>query len=131
MLIAFAITVLALGAFAQAGRASLRSLQAADRHEEALSRARSRLAAALHGAPLEAGEWQGDDGGGFRWRIAVAPVDSAPLRPLAARGPRQRLRVQTVLYAVSVQVSWGEGEGAAAPPRQVRLDTLHVASALR
>jgi hypothetical protein len=96
-----------------------------------LSRARSRLAVALHGAPLEAGERQGDDGGGFRWRIAVAPADSASVRPLASRGPRQRLRVQTVLYAVSVEVSWNEGNDAAGPPRLVRLDTLHVASALR
>lgn len=128
VLIAFVIAALALGVLSQSGLNSLRSLQAAGRYEEALARARSRLALAVHGAPLAALDQQGDDGGGFRWRVLIAPVASTPPRPLADRGPRRQLRVQTVLYAVSVWVWWSDGEG---PRREVRLDTQHVASVLQ
>ncbi|MFC7544368.1 hypothetical protein ACFQU2_39920 [Siccirubricoccus deserti] len=40
------------------------------------------------------------------------------------------MRVQTTLYAVSVRVWWTEGGGTEGPRREVRLDTLHVASSL-
>jgi general secretion pathway protein I len=128
VLIAFAIVALALGVLSQSALNSLRSLQAAARYEEAVARARSRLAIAVHGAPLAASDQQGDDGSGFRWRVLIAPVANTSPRPLANRGPRRQLRVQTVLYAVSVWVWWTEGEG---PRREVRLDTQRVASALQ
>jgi general secretion pathway protein I len=130
VLIAFVIAFLALGVLAQAGADGLRSLHGASRYEEALARARSRLAIALHGAPLLPGDHQGDDGGGFRWRVLVTPADGPVVRPLGERGPRRLMRVQTTLYAVSVQVWWTEDGGAEGPRREVRLDTLHVASSL-
>jgi general secretion pathway protein I len=130
VLIAFVIAALALGALTQSGLGSLRSLQAASRYEEALARARSRLAVALHGAPLVAGDQQGEDGSVYRWRVLVTPLAGPTVRPLGSRGPRQQLRVQTMLYAVSVQVWWTEGADGAGARREVRLDTQRVVSSL-
>src|SRR5438309_8766157 len=81
VLIAFIIASLALAVLAQSGVSSLRSIQNAARYEEALARARSRLALALHGAPLVPGDHQGDDGGGYRWRVRIAPISSTAVRP--------------------------------------------------
>jgi general secretion pathway protein I len=130
VLIAFVIAFLALGVLARAGADGLRSLRNVGRYEEALARARSRLAIALHGAPLQPGDHQGDDGGGFRWRVLVTPADGPVVRPLGERGPRRLLRVQTMLYAVSVQVWWTKDGSTEGPRREVRLDTLHVESSL-
>jgi general secretion pathway protein I len=125
VLIAFVIAALALGVLSRSGLASLQSLQATARYDEALARARSRLAIALQAAPLVATDQQGDDGGGYRWRVQVAPVASAAPRPLGTRGARRQLLVQTTLYAVSVRVWWDDGSG-----REVRLETRRVASVL-
>ena len=130
VLIAFVIAATALGAFAQAGTTSLQSLQATARTEEALSRARSRLALALHGAPLQPGTQEGDDGGGFRWRVQVQPVASLPPRSLGGRGARRQLQVQTVLYAVSVELAWTDGAAGTGARRTMRLETRQVASML-
>ena len=127
VLIAFVIGALALGVLSRSGLASLQSLEATARYEDALLRARSRLTLALHGAPLTPADQQGDDGGGYRWRVLIAPAAVAAPRPLGSRGPRRQLRVQTVLYAVSVWVWWADGDGVR---REVRLDTQRVASTL-
>jgi general secretion pathway protein I len=130
VLIAFVIAAAALTALTRAGIDGLLALNTASRYEEALTRAQSRLATALHGAPLLPGTLEGDDGGGFRWRVQVRLTDGPTLQPLGSRGARRLMRVQTVLYAVSVQVWWGAGDVDAAAPRVVRLDTLHVVSNL-
>ena len=128
MLIAFIIASLALAVLAQSGVSSLRSIQSAARYEEALARARSRLALALHGAPLVAGDHQGDDGGGYRWRVRIAPISSTAVRPLGITGPRRPSRISVVLYAVSVWVWWA-GAGSEERGRGVvRLDTQQVGS---
>lgn len=131
VLIAFVIAMLALSVVARAGMSSLQTLHATARYEEALTRARSRLAMTLHQAPLEPMDQEGEDGSRFRWRVSITPLTATPARPLGSRGPRQRLQVQTVLYSVSVLVWWTEGTGEAGTRREVRLDTRHVASVLR
>lgn len=131
VLIAFAIAALALSVLARAGMSSLQTLHATARYEEAFTRARSRLAMALHHAALAPTDQQGEDGSDFRWRVLIAPLAATPVRPLGSRGPRQRLQVQMVLYSVSVWVWWAEGAGEEGGRREVRLDTQHVASTLR
>jgi general secretion pathway protein I len=124
VLIAFVIAALALGAMARSGASSLDSIRIAARYEEALARARSRLAVAVHGNALTPGDLEGDDGGGYRWRVRITPVATTAGR--AAAGPRRLLRVPVTLYAVTVWVWWGEGEMSR---REVRLDTQHVGAA--
>ncbi len=70
--------------------------------QEALSRARSRLAAL--GRAAAPGEQTGDDGGGFRWRTSVQPAAVSAARP---GGPAA---FRPALYALTAVVSWG-GDG--------------------
>jgi general secretion pathway protein I len=119
VLVAFVIAALALSVLFQGSIDGLRSVRVSGQYQEALSRARSRLAAVDVGAPLVPGTRQGDDGGGFRWETRVTPSATAPTaRGTAAdlaRGPR------VGLYAVSVSVTWTDGGN-----RQVRLDGLRT-----
>ncbi len=116
VVVAFAIAALGLSALFGGTLGGLRAADAAGRYGEAVARARSHLAAVGHGAPLAAGDLRGEDGGGWRWRVRVAPVATVAGPPGGA--------VPT-LFAVSVSVSWGEGEGE----RSVRLDTRRLGAA--
>lgn len=105
-LIAFAIAALALAALLGGALTGLRATEAASRTEEALARARSRLAA-LEAAPLAPADGRGDDGGGFAWRLRVSP---------------EAVSGGLTLYAVSVAVAWRDGN----TPREVRLETQRL-----
>lgn len=116
VLVAFAIAGLALVVLYDQGVTALVATRASSSYLEAVSRARSRLAA-LGGADLAAGERQGDDGGGYHWHTRIAPLGSLP-PPRQAR-PGAAFASGTALYQVSVEVSWD----GAARPRHVTLET--------
>lgn len=117
VLVAFAIAALALAVLFQGALGGLRSANTAAAYEEAVSRARSRLAMLGHGIALVPGDLQGDDGGGYHWRIRIAPI-SATAAAAAGRVPPLEL------YSVSVAVSW-KADGR---EREVRLDNERVAA---
>ena len=99
VMVALVIAGLALGVMFDAAAVGLRASQRAARTAEALSLARSRLAALGHGAALVAADTQGDDGA-YHWRQRVE---------LMAALPRPRGAVR--LYAVRVALS-GPEDGA-------------------
>jgi len=111
----------AVGLFQAAGN-GLHATQTSSMYDQAIVRAKSHLAAATHGTRLAAGDWRGDDGGGFRWRLHVAPLASASVRPTGVVGPRAAASIPVVLYGVSVWVAWTDG----GTERDVRLDTEQV-----
>ena len=116
VLVALLITGLAMGALFQGTLGGLRAAETAGRTEEALSRARSRLAVIGHGAPLAAEDRQGDDGGGYRWRVRVSPASTGRADPGS---------LVPTLYGVQVTVSWGRDAQA----RSVTLETRRLGSA--
>jgi general secretion pathway protein I len=119
VLVAFAIAAFALVALFRGALDGLRAASVAGSYQEAMARARSRLATLGHGLALAPGERAGDDGGGYHWRIRIAPLATA------AAGPRGQVP-NLELYAVSVAVSWmAEGHR-----REVRLDSERVATVL-
>lgn len=120
--IALIIAGIAAMALLQAVGSGLHATQIASRYDQAIVRARSHMASAVHGGVLTAGEWRGDDGGGFRWHLRVAPVASAALRPLGLIGPRAQSSVPVTLYGVTVWIGWDDGGSE----RQVRLDTEQI-----
>ena len=127
VLIAFVIAALALGVLFDAGLSALRAARAASRYEQAIARARSHLALAVHASPLVAGDWQGDDGGGFIWHLSVTPLASTAVRPVNAVSLRAMSSFPVTLCAVSVRIAWRDG-GAS---REVRLDTEQIAQGTR
>jgi general secretion pathway protein I len=116
VLIAFIIAALALGMMFDVAVVSLRGSRRAARYEEAVVRARSHLAMATEGGSLMPGTWDGDDGRGYRWHIHVTPLAEAASRPVA--GPA----IPLALYAMSVAITWSEGEQT----HEVRLDTEQI-----
>lgn len=127
VLIAFAIAALALGVVFHAGLTGLRAEQTASNYEQAISRARSRLTAAVHAEPLASGDWQGDDGGGFTWHLRVAPLSTTNVRPTYAATATALTTSPLTLYSVTVVIAWHEGKLT----RVVRLDTQQIGQGSR
>lgn len=113
VLIAFLIAALALAVLFRGAAESQASAAAAARYQEALSRARSRLAAIEAMGAISAGDQQGDDGGGFRWRVRTSPV---------LAGAATATTPAPMLFAISVAVSWQAG----GRERAVQLETRRL-----
>jgi len=109
--IAMVIGGLVIAALFRGAGAGIRNTLVAAHYQEAVSRARSRLAMA--GASLRPGTQEGDDGGGYHWRLSVTP-EAVPARASHSEVP--------VLYAVTIAISWTM-DGAA---REVSLSTLRL-----
>jgi general secretion pathway protein I len=74
---ALVIAALAIVVLLQAGFTGAAENQAAARYEEGLSRAESRLASIGTLTPIQAETLAGDDGGGYRWSVAVTRLQAA------------------------------------------------------
>ena len=105
VLVALAITLLALDLLYGSIADALRIAHATAAWEVAVSRAQSHLAAIDNPAALPVVQ-SDDDGDGYHWstRILVAGIAPAPAQ--ARRGPWSR---GTALYSVTVTISWKEG----------------------
>ena len=114
VLVALAIAGLALVALFRAGGDGLVAVDTAARAEEAVERARSHLAALGADVALMPGESEGDDGGGYRWRLRVTPVTTWQSPPTAA-----------TLFDVEVAVSWRGRDH----DRAVALKTFRIGNA--
>ena len=118
------IIALLIAALATAG-AGLRATSESARYDQAVVRAKSHLAAATHGGALRAGDTQGDDGGGFHWRLTVVPVQTVMVRQGGVTGPRSRQSLGVALYRVITTISWQEDRTT----RRVTLQTEQVGGA--
>lgn len=118
VLVAFTIASLALGLLFQAASSSGNAARQAGNYEEAVSRAKSHMAALGRESDITPGEQSGDDGGGYRWRVKITP--SAVAQPPQGAQPNVRL----ALLNVEVSVSWTDGRH----PRSVVLHTQRLLS---
>lgn len=101
VLIAFAIAAMALGLLFQAASSSGGAAKQAGNYEEAVSRAKSRMAAVGRDSEIAPGENGGDDGGGYRWRVKISL--SAVAQASADAPP---VTTHLTLYDLEVGVSW-------------------------
>jgi general secretion pathway protein I len=124
-LVAFVIAALALGILFEAGSSGVRSVQVASNYGRALAHARSHIALATHASPLVAGTWQGDDGGGFTWRLRVAPISRTFVHSTAAAMPGRSTQIPIALFEITVWIGWHD----ATATREVRLDTQQIGEA--
>ena len=116
-MVAFIIVSFAVVALVRGGGDGLGNVVVAGQTEKALALAQARLSAFAAEAEPAGEELQGDDAGGFHWRLLATPVDSLPLR-----GPARRLQEKTTLYRLSATVSWADGRRR----RSVTLDTQRL-----
>ncbi len=114
VMIAFVIASLALAVLFRASLDGLGIASSATRYEDAVARARSRLASVGASGYLQPGDTQGEDGGGYHWRLrisAVAVAQSPKVSGIAINDEG------ATLYSVSVAESWDGGR------RSVTLNT--------
>ena len=108
-IVAFMIAALALGILFRAASGGVLSVNIAGHYEEAVSRAKSHMAAIGHDGPLSETETEGDDGGGFHWRIHIVPL--ASVNP-QTNGPQpafmQAAGRKPTLFSVEVGISWDD-----------------------
>jgi general secretion pathway protein I len=99
VLVALAIAALGLAFLVAATGTGLQNATVADQYIQAVGRAQARMAQLGITIPLKTGDYSGDDGGGYRWRVHVGAPSSH-----AASG-NQILN----LYPVRTSVSWSSG----------------------
>lgn len=119
VVVAAGIAALALVALFQTGSAGLFTAGEAIRVAEAVNLAQSRLAAIADAGAIAPGETEGDDGGGYHWRLSARPILSRQAST-PAPGPGG---AATTLYDIRVTVSWG----ARRHPRSVELESRRIA----
>ncbi len=109
VMIALAVTVIALSALLSGGATALRAGRSVMRHEQAMSLARSTLA--LVTANLAPGERSDTTGDGFQWHSVTRPLSSARITlPGEPRGVFSEAPAVT-LYDVTVRITWHDGAG--------------------
>lgn len=121
VLIAFAIASIALAVLYHGAVDGLLGSRLAARTDEAVTRARSRLAALCHGARLTPGEQSGDDGSGYTWRTLIGRAATETVA--RAEADRSAPPMRADLFAVRVTVSWP----GTIRPHQVSLETRCLA----
>jgi general secretion pathway protein I len=117
VLVAFAIASITLAVLYHGAVGGLLGSRLAARTDEAVARARSRLAALCETPRLMPGEQSGDDGGGYSWRTRIARASTKIIQPDGEdqSSPPQRAD----LLAVRVILSWP----GTVQPHQVSLET--------
>ncbi len=117
VLIAFLIAAMAVAALVHTTTGAVTSSRVAGRYDEAVARAQSHLAA-LSASPLTDSDRQGDEGGGFHWRVRVAMAGTTHAASQFRAIPRSAI----TLYRITVTISWTEGERS----RAVQLDSARL-----
>ena len=121
VIVALAIAALALIVLFRAGSEGLLAVNTASRAEDAVERAQSHLAAIGPDVALLPGESAGDDGGGYRWRLRITPVESWPVQP----GNPSLPPTAATLFDVQVAISWA-GRGH---EHRIILETRRIGAA--
>jgi general secretion pathway protein I len=112
VIIALAIAALALIGLFRAGSDGIFATETAAQTEEAIERAQSHLAAFGRVGAIAPGELEGDDGGGYRWRVRATPIAVQPAAPLprgVVVGAQPRGGEPSALYDLEVTISWRGG----------------------
>jgi general secretion pathway protein I len=119
VIVAFAISALAVGILYQGATGGLMATGAASKTVEALSLAKSHLAAIGRGAPITRQESSGPDGDGFDWHLRIRPLASREMNLSDSDRANDTKPTSAVLYEVTVTESWTE----ALRQRQVTIST--------
>ena len=119
VLIAFVIAALAMGALFSGTVSGLDATSVAAKYDEAISLARSHMAAIGRGGAIATQETSGADGEGFTWHLRIREAASRQLALSDQDRANDVKPSRAVLYDVMVTESWKTG----ARTRQVSLAT--------
>ncbi len=122
VMIAFVIAALAIGALFGGTVAGLDATSVAARYDEAVSLARSHLAAIGHGDAIKPQQTSGADGEGFTWHLAIREAGSRQLQLSDQDRANDIKPTRAVIYDVRVTESWKAG----GRERQVAITTRRL-----
>ena len=122
VLIAFVIAALAVGALFEGTVAGLDATSVSAKYDEAISLARSHLAAIGRGAPIGQQETRGVEGDGFTWHLHIREAGSRQLSLTDQDRANDLKPSRAILYDVTVTESWKAG----GRERQVTLATRRL-----
>ncbi len=109
VLIAFVIAALAMGALFGGTVAGLDATSVAAKYDEAVSLARSHLAAVGHGSAIAPQQTSGADGEGFTWHLSIREAGSRQLA-LSDQDRANDIRPsRAILFDILVTESWKVG----------------------
>jgi general secretion pathway protein I len=109
VIVAFAISALAVGVLYEGASGGLMATGSAAKTVEALSLAKSHLAAIGHGDGIAQQESSGTDGDGFDWHLHIRPLASRQMNLSDSDRANDTKETAAVLYDVLVTESWTEG----------------------
>jgi len=119
VIIAFAISALAVSLLYQGVSGGLGATQMAGKTTEAVLLARSHLAAIGHGAPIAQQDSSGVDGDGYSWKLHIRPLQSREMDLSDSDRANDTKSTNAVLYDVQVTESWQDGPRT----RAITIDT--------
>jgi general secretion pathway protein I len=106
VLIAFVIAAMALSVMFKAATGGLFAVAIAGKYEEAVTRAKSHLAALGRDHPLAAGDFDGDDGDDYHWHLHIEQLAVVqPAEAMMRTIPRPMTK-EPALYDAEVAISW-------------------------
>jgi general secretion pathway protein I len=119
VVVAVTIAGLALVGLFQGASGGLFAANEAGHVDEAVERAQSHLAAFGRVVAIVPGDQEGDDGGGYHWRLSATP------RAVQPPALDEHTHLATTLFDVTVTISWR----AWGRKRSVVLDTRRLSNA--
>jgi general secretion pathway protein I len=119
VLVAFVIAALAMGALYAGTVGGLNATEVAGKYDEAISLARSHLAAIGRGEPIAIQERSGVDGEGFTWHLRIRKHASRRLTLSDQDRANDVKPASAILYDIILTESWSAG----GRERQVTLAT--------
>ena len=106
---AFVIAALAIGTMMNGVTLGLRATDRAAKYAEAVSLARSHLAAVGHGDAIAEQDTSGVEGDGFSWRLHVRPVGTRQLTMSEVDRANDTPPTAAILYEIEATESWKDG----------------------
>jgi len=119
VIVAFTIAALGLALMYQGVAGGLAATAGAAKTEEAVSLARSHLAAIGHGEAIAQQESSGVDGDGFEWALHIRPLATRQLALSDSDRANDSKPTAAILFDIAVTESWNDG-------RHKRAVTLHT-----
>jgi general secretion pathway protein I len=109
VIVAFAISALAVGILYEGASGGLMATGSAAKMVEAISLAKSHLAAIGHGDAIAQQDSSGVDGDGFDWHLHIRPIASREMNLSDSDRANATRETSAVLYDVTVPESWTQG----------------------
>ncbi len=128
VMIAFVISALAMGVLFSGTTTGLRATAQAGKYAEAISLARSHLAAIGHGAAIAQQDTSGVEGDGFTWHLHIKPLGTRQLTLTDSDRANDTPPTAAILFDVVATETWKDAGRTRRLVLATRRFDVHTAS---